>query len=258
MTDQHRDDELFSDASDGNQSDPVSSHSHTTGDDGNPLESLVGEGKKFKTIEDLARGKMESDKFIAQMQREQQELREELNKRLTVEEVLAKIEERQKASKSAASEDDDTESYTPEGNRGVDLSAIEKLVESKFNEAQSMADQRRNMQSVKNIMRERFGSNYVRVMEEKLEELGVGKDWANGLAATQPKAFLSLMGTPSKPPGDVTSPPQTQVRSTTSTGHKTFADFEKLRKEDPARYFSKDVQMEMHRLALANPDEFLS
>lgn len=260
MTDQHsNDDGLFSnnDASDGNQPDPVSSSS-TTGEDGNPLESLVGEGKKFKSVEDLARGKMESDKFISQMQREQQELREELNKRLTVEEVLAKIEERQKASsQSSVSEDDDTESSN-DGNRSVDISAIEKMVESKFNEAQSMAEQRRNMQSVKSIMKERFGNDYIRVMEAKLEELGVGKDWANGLAATQPKAFLGLMGGPQKPSGDVTSPPQSSMRSTPSTSGKTLADFNKLRKEDPVRYFSKDVQMELHRLAMESPDEFLS
>ena len=257
MTDQHNEDGLFSnnDASDGNQPDPVS-QTHTSESD-NPLESLVGEGKKFKSVEDLARGKMESDKFIAQMQREQQELREELNKRLTVEEVLAKIEERQKRSSAPVDDEDYTKSNSSE-DRGVDMSAIEKLVESKFNEAQSMADQRRNMQSVKNIMRERFGADYIRVMESKLEELGVGKDWANGLAATQPKAFLGLMGAPTKPSGDVTAPPQSQMRSTPSTGHKTMADFDKLRREDPARYFSKDVQMEMHRLALANPDEFLS
>src|SRR5882762_1576622 len=39
------------------------------------LEQLVGEGKKFKTAEDLARGKAESDSFIEIMKARMDELR---------------------------------------------------------------------------------------------------------------------------------------------------------------------------------------
>lgn len=249
-------DDLFSgnDASAGNQSEP-SSHSPTTGE-GDPLTSLVGEGKKFKSVEDLARGKMESDAFIQKLQREQAELREELNKRATVDEVLRKIEERTQQ-RAPDLEEDDTPSDS-DGNRSVDLSAIEKMVENKVNEVQSEAQKRRNVLNVKEILVEKFGPNYQEVVDAKLAEMDVGRDWANGLAATSPKAFLNLMGEPKQPSqtGDV-APPQGSMRTTQNTGPVTYGDFEKLRREDPQRYFSPDIQLRMHKMAQENPDEFL-
>lgn len=253
--DQQNQDDLFSkDASDGNQPDPVSSNPTTDDDDSNPLENLVGEGKKFKSVEDLARGKLESDRFIAQMQQEQRELREELNKRATVEEVLRRIEETRQ--KRPDPDEDDTPD-SDDGNRSVDMSAIEKLVESKFNEAQSEAEKRRNVLSVKETLKQRFGPNYQQVVDEKLKEMDVGRDWANGLAATQPKAFLNLMGNPTPRNEDTGAPPRGHMRPQSSSGPKTYQDFQNLRRENPQRYFSPEIQNLMHRMALENPEEFL-
>src|SRR4029450_8159059 len=67
----------------------------------NYLEELVGEGKKFKTPEDLARGKAESDSFIERLQKELHGLRNELKSRLQLEEVVDRISS---ASKSPISE----------------------------------------------------------------------------------------------------------------------------------------------------------
>src|SRR5688572_24600607 len=42
----------------------------------NPLADLVGENKKFKTVDDLAIGKLQSDAFIQKLQDENKELRD--------------------------------------------------------------------------------------------------------------------------------------------------------------------------------------
>src|SRR5574343_1896243 len=52
---------------------------------------LVGEDKKFKTVDDLARGKAEADRVIQARERELAELREELAKRTGLEEVLERL-----------------------------------------------------------------------------------------------------------------------------------------------------------------------
>jgi len=44
------------------------------------LEELVGEGKKFKTVEDLAKGKLEADSFIAQLEGELKGVKGDLTK----------------------------------------------------------------------------------------------------------------------------------------------------------------------------------
>ena len=40
-----------------------------------PLQELVGEGKKFKSIEDLAKSKVEADRFIDKLKSENDALR---------------------------------------------------------------------------------------------------------------------------------------------------------------------------------------
>ena len=55
------------------------------------LDQLVGEGKKFANIEDLAKGKLNSDEHIDKLENENQRLRQELDTRMTAEEVLAEI-----------------------------------------------------------------------------------------------------------------------------------------------------------------------
>ena len=52
-------------------SDDAFSTNTPTGDTNpSPLAELVGDGKKFQTVEDLAKGKQESDAFIVKLQDE--------------------------------------------------------------------------------------------------------------------------------------------------------------------------------------------
>ena len=52
---------------------------------------MVGEGKKFKDNEALAYSNFEKDRFIEQLKREQKELRDDLNSRLNMEELVNKL-----------------------------------------------------------------------------------------------------------------------------------------------------------------------
>ncbi len=53
--------------------------SNETQDTGGQELDLVGEGKRYKSVEELAKGKIEGDKFIAKLEDELQELREGTN-----------------------------------------------------------------------------------------------------------------------------------------------------------------------------------
>ena len=54
-------------------------------------EDLVGEGKKFKTIDDLAKGKAQADTHITNLEKELAELRQDLSARLTVEDFVSRV-----------------------------------------------------------------------------------------------------------------------------------------------------------------------
>lgn len=56
------------------------------------LGKLVGEGKKFSDVEGLAKGKLESDQMISFLENQAKELREELQKRSTLDEFMQKLQ----------------------------------------------------------------------------------------------------------------------------------------------------------------------
>ena len=59
----------------------------------NPLDQLVGEGKKFSNVEELVRSYNHSQQFIEQLQTETKGLREELGQRVGAEDLFRKIVE---------------------------------------------------------------------------------------------------------------------------------------------------------------------
>ena len=86
------------------------------------LADLVGEGKKFATVEDLAKGKQESDRFIEQLQGELSGLREDLGKRMTSEQVLEEIN-RQKVAEKEAAESRNEEPTSPQTSEKTSLTS---------------------------------------------------------------------------------------------------------------------------------------
>jgi len=223
------------------------------------LETLVGEGKKFKSAEDLARGKLEADSFITKLQSEAQEMREELNKRLAVEDVLKRIEERQKAVEPDQSNRGTPDPEEKTDNRGVSMDDVAKLVQQQMEEKDLINTRRSNLASVKDKLVQRFGADYANKVRGKLSELGLGDDFANGLAATQPNAFLALVGAQGGTPATTGAEPKSTVRLGGDINDKrTYEYYQKLRREDPAKYFESKVQMQMHRDAAEQGEDFYS
>jgi hypothetical protein len=223
------------------------------------LKELVGDDKKFKTADDLARGKHESDRFIEKLQSELREMRDELNQRLSLEDTLKKIE--QSVSREPAS--NPPEPRVDEGDedtaKGLTEEQVTELVQKSLSQEKERDTQTRNIEYVRNELRKRWGQDFVDKMHKRTEEVGLGKDFATGLAASQPKAFLELMIGHPVDQGNSAPPRSTQVSSTSfraSHGAQKYKDYERMRKEDPKQYFSTATQMRMHKDAIEQGESF--
>ena len=88
------------------------------------LTELVGEGKRYATVEALAKGRLDADAFIEQLKRENAGLREDLSTRLTAEERAAAV-------LAAASQPNDQKPLAPNGTPSPsgDPAAVEELVQ---------------------------------------------------------------------------------------------------------------------------------
>lgn len=220
------------------------------------FENLVGEGKKFKTTEELARGKVESDRFIEQLKAEMTALKDDLAARVKLEEVIDRLtsrenenpyeppyqEQRERSSQPAINSDD-----------------IDRLIETKITnrDKERTAKQNRDLAVAK--LKEVYGADYSKRLEEKCEALGIDKDTLNSLAARSPTAFLELV-LPKGPGERSFTPPRSSVASehttpNTSAQPGTKAWYDNLRKSDPTNYWSTKTQWKMHQDAIKAANE---
>lgn len=216
------------------------------------LDALVGEGKKFKTVDDLAKGKMESDAFIARLQEEMADLRKEADR---IEELESQLEEIRQRNSDRANEGMQPKVGKDNTSPSLSESDIETLVQKALTKAETNRTATENILEANRKMIEAVGS------KEKAQEavaaastrLGLSIDYLKNIAATSPTAFLNLMGTtgsadnkapaPSAPHGTVN--PMAELDGNKAVKPGTKAYYDAMRRKDRRLYFSAKVQQEI-------------
>ncbi len=226
-----------------------------------PISELVGEGKRYKTVEDLAKAKLEADSFIARLEDEMEELREDLKKRPTAEDIAAHIEAARKTGsiKSGVTEREPTPaqpSLKPED--------VESLVEKAVNKREETSKVKANLQEAHNALVEQYGSTEKakEALVAKAAELGFAPEKLTDLAASSPKALKDLMGiggtkkdasSPTKKPGSVNV--EALIKNADSSV-RDYNYYQKIRRENPTVYHSKEIQKQLYKDARAMGDKF--
>lgn len=216
------------------------------------LSELVGEDKKFKTPQDLAKAKAESDAFIERLKAENAGLRNDLKTRLKLEEVVDRIS----SAKSPSSEQEPEAHEQDEAKSAITPEQIKAMVAETLTEGQKAEQRRRNNAFVEQKLQEAFGPTFRRTIKEQAQKLGIGEEFAKNLAAEQPNAFLKLFDVQTKQEANsiATQAPHSTVNSDAmrfqpESGLKRKSYYEKLRKSDKKTYWSPRVQNEMHKEA---------
>lgn len=231
----------------------------------NYLEELVGEGKKFKSPEDLARAKAEADRFIEQLKTENAGIRQELSTRQTMEQLMDKIAN----SKSPENTNQDNNQNPPggEGQKTFTEEDIARLVEKRLSESEKERVFKSNLNQVVNTLKETIGPDYVTHLKAKASELGVTEEYLTRMAGETPKAFLKLVeaNNPHKattlqaglftPPQGHSLPQQT-ASGFSPSGTPKMSYYQELKKKNPAEYWSPQVQNKMHKDALSLGESF--
>lgn len=204
------------------------------------LDTLVGEGKKFGDNEALAKGKLESDTHITNLETQLVELKEELGKNLTASEVLEEIR-KSTATPAAPPQAEHTSSGLSED----DVTAlVDKTLESRHSEAGKAA----NLNAVNAALGVKYGDKSSGHIASKATELGVSVKFLQSVAESSPKAFYSTIGfdaaitpTPNLTlGGENTEVNPNPVGGTPKDGTK--AHYDAIKAKDKRLYFSPVVQ----------------
>jgi len=219
----------------------------------NYLDELVGEGKKFKTVEELARGKAESDLYIKtmnvrsdQLREDYLKLREEATAQAKLEDLIARLETRP------------SERITPqtpveplERQPTFDPTKLPSLIreESLKLRAEEKADT--NFKSVQNKLKEQFGNNAQSVLQERMNSLDLTVDDINSLARKSPQAFFNTLGLNATQQESLVGSPRSTVNSggfkPQTAQKRTWSYYETLRKANPKLYYDPKIANQMEK-----------
>lgn len=225
-------------------------------DDTDFFEQLVGDGKKYKTPQLLAKSAVDKDKFIEQLKTEMSELRGELKTRLTLEELADQALSRRKDDETPPTPRQDV---APE-NRDTPVD-LQKEVLRLLQEERSKESRQTNLTRAKAALKERFGADYQTTLKEIADELSVTDSFLNDMATTSPDGLLKLVDSVRKPDSNnPVTPPRSAVDSSKNyqpnAGRKNKAYYDNIRRTDLKLYFTKKVQNEMHSEAVRQGQSF--
>lgn len=206
---------------------------------------LVGDDKKFKTPQDLAKAKAQSDAFIQQLINEKRELEAQVQTRSNEQAFLDQLKSVVQPPSTPV-----VPTPAPQGDlqrQTVDQNSLEELVQKAIETRTAQAERERNLQTVSKTLQDQFGPAYAQHINSLAQEIGVPKDWLNDLAARSPQAFYKMLGIGSKAPATPALPnPTVNTTALNSRGTvKNWEYYKQIMKTDPAKFNSKAIQDEM-------------
>lgn len=229
------------------------------------LAELVGEGRKFKTEKDLARGKYESDLYVNTLTRQLDELRTDYLKlrddytaRAKLEELIGQLEAKQTQQLS--------NSEQPKANEvkdkpGIDPNEMKSLISSSIQEYETTKKQNENFNLVKEKLKEQFGDNYPSVLKQQIENLGLTEEDVNALARKSPNAFFRTIGV-DKPENKelFQNPLSSSLKSETfrpkGAQKRTRSYYLEMKKNNPKAYLDSKTNVQMHNDAMELGEAF--
>ena len=215
----------------------------------NYLEELVGENRKFKTPEDMARGKYEADLYIDFKNREFDALKADYLALKQEQETAGKLQEIYDLLKTQQAPQG-SPPLQPESPRTTqDPDEMRNLMRNFLSEYESEKRVTDNTTKVENKLKETFGTNYKAILNQRLNTIGLSPKMAEQLAATSPEAFYKAIEL-ERAPESFDPPPRSNQRSdgfTPNNQKRTWSYYQKLKESKPALYLDQKTQTQMLR-----------
>lgn len=225
------------------------------------FDHLVGEDKKFKSPEELAKGKWEADNYISTLEKQMDALRTELDKRETADEIADRIrsqladrtpsnsQSNQSGGENGADSDDQTQ--TTQGFDGLSKEDLIKLLDERLDQKDKLSKSQRNRQEVSKVLDEKIGATAKKFLQDKAVELGVTLEYLQQQAEVSPKAFYNLVGLNQQGTQQRGfTPPGSSVNTATldsGSQVRNNAYYEKMFKDNPKLKFDPKVTVQMHK-----------
>lgn len=228
----------------------------------NYLEDLVGEGKKFKSPEELARGKAEADMYIEHMKSRMDELRQDYTKlrdeyntgpklKETLDQYMQELKQSQGATSPLGQNEDKSVPF--------DETKLADIVKQHILANKQVEAEDNNAKQVESKLQEAYGPNYKQIVKQQIDSLGLSTDFFNDLARKHPSVLYRTLGLEGQRQSETfqTPPTSTQRNDPFGTSNKrTWSYYQKMRQTDPVKYRDPKTQDQMFKDAIALGPDF--
>lgn len=203
------------------------------------------EAKFGNNLDALKKAKAHSDAHIKNLEREQADLRKELETRLSLEQFRDELLSSKTPSSNSQNHPEENEQVA----ESVSRDEISKLVKETINQERTVAEKNHNRALVADGLQKAWGPNFQSRLAQRAQELGMTREQFNELASSSPQGFLAMVNPTSPASVPSVSPPTSDRRASVGNqSTQTLEHYKKMRKEDPSRYWSPQVQKQIHRL----------
>ena len=226
------------------------------------LQKLVEtRGENWKDPEVLAKGKMEADAYIKNLEDQLSQMRDDLGKQDYAAKLLQQLEGRASASTTdkPLESNTNTSGTVTEGhtNLAVSENDLKSLVEKTLTERELQATANQNISAVDSKLQDMYGTEASNVLLNKSKELGISLERMQNLASESPSAFFTLLGKKQE-----SFKPMTQGSVRTdgvamqSSAQRDWSYYQKLRRENRNEYYSPKVQQQLMEDKMRMGDKF--
>lgn len=213
---------------------------------------LVGEGKRYRDVEALAKGRVAADEHIKKLETENEQLRKDAASAVAREDILNELKTlTSNQSTQTTSPETDTVPPLPETDTVGSEDVVAQLVRQQLNAISADEQAARNEMDCSNALKAKYGDTVHKVLADKAAELGVSESELARDAQVAPAKLLALFGISSKTEdSQVTAVAPVSTTNTSTERFETSGSvkkgskeyFENMRKTDPALYRKPSTQ----------------
>jgi len=213
------------------------------------LDKLVqAKGENWRDPETLAKGKLEADGYIKNLEDQLATMREDMKKQDYQSEILTQLQNKATETSAVNPEvpNDNTSVNTQNTTGAVNEEDLKSLVEKTLNQRELQAKVQTNLELVDKELEGSFGTEAKAQIEKKATELGMSIDRLREIAAESPNAFFALIGENKRPVDPMVSGSvRTEGVSMQPSTERNFDYYQKLRRENRNLYYSAKTQQQM-------------
>ncbi len=220
-----------------------------------PQDSFVAKlveakGENWKDPEVLAKGKLEADNYISELERQLNQMREDMAKQDYAKSLLDQLQNKaaEPTTANTAMPNNNNTGGTEEGNTNPNLSEedLKSLVEETLSAREQENTVKQNLAIVDQELEKSYGTEAKAIIQQKSEELGISLQRMQELAAESPSAFFSLIGEPKKSFNPmVQGSVRTEGVNMQASTDRNWDYYQKLRRENRNLYYTPKIQRQL-------------